>query len=364
MKSTPKQSALNKTIMQINALEIESLLTATSIFLMGWATSFVLQYIAIQVSPKLGLLDHPEERKVHNKAIPRSGGLAIWLSLTLTLLGYIFFFPDLAQGLRTLLFPALAILALSILGLVDDVKPLPWWPRLLVHFGCAALVVIAVEPEKNLVLVALAVFIIALITNAFNLIDNMDQQAGGVGLILTIGLIALGLGLMQNIPAEFTLTGVVLPCLAGALIGFLWWNQSPARIFLGDAGSIPLGFLLAWIAVHLVSIIAEEAPWRWLAFPALFLIPLYDLISVVSIRISQGKSPFKPDKQHLSHRLEARGFSRKRAVTIILLLQYAGTIIGLGILVVQNPLIALGLFLWIGLSVLALAITEFRSRPV
>ncbi|NBY01006.1 MAG: undecaprenyl/decaprenyl-phosphate alpha-N-acetylglucosaminyl 1-phosphate transferase [Planctomycetes bacterium] len=349
--------------MQINAPEIETLLTATSIFLLGWATSFVLQFIAIQLSPKLGLLDHPEERKVHQKAIPRSGGLAIWLSMTLSILGFVFFFPDLVSvsGLKSLLFPSIAILALITLGLVDDIKPLPWWPRLLVHFGCATMVVVGIEPEKNLALVASAIFIIALIANAFNLIDNMDQQAGGVGLILVLGLIALGLGI--NMADEFALMGMVLPCLAGALIGFLWWNQTPARIFLGDAGSIPLGFLLAWVVVHLISIIAEEAPWRWLAFPVLFLIPLYDLCSVVSIRISQGKSPFKPDKQHLSHRLEARGFSRKRAVGIILLLQYAGTIIGLSILVVHNPLIALGLFVWIGLCVLGLAISEFRSRP-
>jgi UDP-GlcNAc:undecaprenyl-phosphate GlcNAc-1-phosphate transferase len=348
--------------MQINAPEIETLLITTSIFLIGWASSFVMQFVAIRVSPKLGLLDHPEERKVHSKAIPRSGGLAIWLSITLTILGFVFFFPDWAQGFKNLLFPAVAILALVILGLIDDVKPLPWWPRLLVHFGCATMVVFAVEPEKNLALIALAIFVIALIANAFNLIDNMDQQAGGVGLILVVGLIALNLRL--NITDDFALISILLPCLAGSLIGFLWWNRSPARIFLGDAGSIPLGFLLAWVVVHLVSTIAEEYPWRWLAFPALFLIPLYDLISVVSIRISQGKSPFKPDKQHLSHRLEARGFSRKRAVTIILLLQYAGTIIGLGILMVHDPLIALGLFIWIGLSVLALAITELRSRPV
>ena len=348
--------------MQINAPEIETLLITTSIFLIGWASSFVMQFVAIRVSPKLGLLDHPEERKVHSKAIPRSGGLAIWLSITLTILGFVFFFPDWAQGFKNLLFPAVAILALVILGLIDDVKPLPWWPRLLVHFGCATMVVVAVEPEKNLALIALAIFVIALIANAFNLIDNMDQQAGGVGLILVVGLIALNLRL--NITDDFALISILLPCLAGSLIGFLWWNRSPARIFLGDAGSIPLGFLLAWVVVHLVSTIAEEYPWRWLAFPALFLIPLYDLISVVSIRISQGKSPFKPDKQHLSHRLEARGFSRKRAVTIILLLQYAGTIIGLGILMVHDPLIALGLFIWIGLSVLALAITELRSRPV
>jgi UDP-GlcNAc:undecaprenyl-phosphate GlcNAc-1-phosphate transferase len=348
--------------MQINAPEIETLLITTSIFLIGWASSFVMQFVAIRVSPKLGLLDHPEERKVHSKAIPRSGGLAIWLSITLTILGFVFFFPDWAQGFKNLLFPAVAILALVILGLIDDVKPLPWWPRLLVHFGCATMVVVAVEPEKNIALIALAIFVIALIANAFNLIDNMDQQAGGVGLILVVGLIALNLRL--NITDDFALISILLPCLAGSLIGFLWWNRSPARIFLGDAGSIPLGFLLAWVVVHLVSTIAEEHPWRWLAFPALFLIPLYDLISVVSIRISQGKSPFKPDKQHLSHRLEARGFSRKRAVTIILLLQYAGTIIGLGILMVHDPLIALGLFIWIGLSVLALAITELRSRPV
>jgi UDP-GlcNAc:undecaprenyl-phosphate GlcNAc-1-phosphate transferase len=348
--------------MQINAPEIETLLITTSIFLIGWASSFVMQFVAIRVSPKLGLLDHPEERKVHSKAIPRSGGLAIWLSITLTILGFVFFFPDWAQGFKNLLFPAIAILALVILGLIDDVKPLPWWPRLLVHFGCATMVVVAVEPEKNIALIALAIFVIALIANAFNLIDNMDQQAGGVGLILVVGLIALNLRL--NITDDFALISILLPCLAGSLIGFLWWNRSPARIFLGDAGSIPLGFLLAWVVVHLVSTIAEEHPWRWLAFPALFLIPLYDLISVVSIRISQGKSPFKPDKQHLSHRLEARGFSRKRAVTIILLLQYAGTIIGLGILMVHDPLIALGLFIWIGLSVLALAITELRSRPV
>jgi UDP-GlcNAc:undecaprenyl-phosphate GlcNAc-1-phosphate transferase len=348
--------------MQINAPEIETLLITTSIFLIGWASSFVMQFVAIRVSPKLGLLDHPEERKVHSKAIPRSGGLAIWLSITLTILGFVFFFPDWAQGFKNLLFPAVAILALVILGLIDDVKPLPWWPRLLVHFGCATMVVVAVEPEKNIALIALAIFVIALIANAFNLIDNMDQQAGGVGLILVVGLIALNLRL--NITDDFALISILLPCLAGSLIGFLWWNRSPARIFLGDAGSIPLGFLLAWVVFHLVSTIAEEHPWRWLAFPALFLIPLYDLISVVSIRISQGKSPFKPDKQHLSHRLEARGFSRKRAVTIILLLQYAGTIIGLGILMVHDPLIALGLFIWIGLSVLALAITELRSRPV
>lgn len=347
--------------MKMNTPEIESLLTATTIFLTGWATSFMMQFIAIRVSPMLGLLDQPDERKVHIKAVPRAGGIALWLGLAINLIGYIFFFPDQAQGLRNLIFPAIAILALTILGLIDDIKPLPWWPRLLVHFGCAALMVISVEPEKNLVFVALEIFVITLITNAFNLIDNMDQQAGGVGLILTIGLIALGLS--QNIASEFALACVVLPCLAGALIGFLWWNKSPARIFLGDAGSIPLGFLLAWVAVHLVSIIAEKDPWRWMAFPGLFLVPIYDLASVVLIRISQGKSPFKPDKQHLSHRLEARGFSRVRAVNIILLLQYAGTMIGLGILMVDDILHALGLFFCICLSVPCIAALELRSRP-
>ena len=92
--------------MQINAPEIETLLITTSIFLIGWASSFVMQFLAIRVSPKLGLLDHPEERKVHSKARPRSGGLAIWLSMTLSILGFVFFFPDLAQGFKNLLFPA------------------------------------------------------------------------------------------------------------------------------------------------------------------------------------------------------------------------------------------------------------------
>jgi len=341
--------------------EIENLLSGTLIFLAGWVISMLMQPFAIWLSPLLGLLDHPEERKVHTSVVPRAGGVAIWVSISICITAYVFFFPNLSQGMTDLILPALAVLALAALGLIDDLRPLPWWPRLIVHFGCATLVLFFAEKEISGILLLPAIFIIALITNAFNLIDNMDQQSGGVGLLLVLGLIYLGLD--KTLLVEDSITFVVLPCLAGTLIGFLWWNRPPAKIFLGDGGSIPLGFFLAWLVLHILSSLGLENAWRWMALPALFFIPLYDLISVVLIRLSQGRSPFKPDRQHLSHRLESRGFSRKRAVSIILLLQYAGIMIGLGILTVDDFFKGLAVFSWLILAIIALVSAEFRSRP-
>ena len=213
------------------------------------------------------------------------------------------------------------------------------WPKLLAQLAIAAALVIAgefVDPLKGgafRILTSLgfvpsaliSIFWIVALTNAFNFLDNMDGLSAGTAAVATTAFLITAISIQQWFVAAS------LALLLGALIGFLCFNFPPASIFMGDSGSTVIGFILGVLTVRTTFLppgVEFHAGWYATLTPVIVLaVPLYDLVVVSAIRISRGKSPFVGDTNHFSHRLVARGMSKRTAVLCIWLLT-AATAIG------------------------------------
>jgi UDP-GlcNAc:undecaprenyl-phosphate GlcNAc-1-phosphate transferase len=278
----------------------------------------------IRWAPRLGLIDHPGARKVHTRPVPRGGGLAIYAALALTECLLSLVEPDPASLYRRLLLGSVIV----VLGLVDDLRPLPWQLRLGVQAVVAVVAVLVCLPLAGAAERALAVVWVVGMTNSFNMLDNMDGLSGGVAWIAA-GFFALTVALRRQAGAEVPAAQALsLLMLMGALSGFLWYNAPPARIFMGDAGSTFLGFFLGLAGAD--AALAPGGP-RWAAAVPLCVcaVACYDTATVVFLRLRQGRSPFHGDKQHLSHRLVERGLPPPTAVRLIYLLALASGAAGL-----------------------------------
>lgn len=309
--------------------------------------SFVLALsltaVARRVAPRIGFVDQPAgagSHKTHCDPIPYGGGVAMFLALfgplIIALIGALTISDawvierfgetarHLAGGVREHAGQALLIIGgaavLLVLGLIDDRRPLGPWPKL-IAIAAVALLVAAVgrvriaEFAHPALSIALTVIWILVITNAFNFLDNMDGLSAGVASICTAFLLASGLMAGQMIiPA-------IAAALFGATLGFLVHNFPPARVFMGDAGSLLLGYMLAVLSVLTSYWESGGAkPAFALAIPlAILAVPLYDFASVVVIRVFEGRNPLKGDQRHFSHRLVERGLSRRAAVLTIYL---------------------------------------------
>src|SRR5262249_27045165 len=206
-------------------------------------------------------------------------------------------------------------LAVAVLGFIDDVRPLPWAPRLAIHFLAAAAAGLLMFPELGWLGAVAAVLWVAAMTHPFNMLSHMDALCGGTAWIAAAALAAIGL-----VGEEFGDVAHAL-ILMGALTGFLWFNRPPARVFLGDAGSTFVGFTVGLLSLR--AALNQPEAWSWLVVLALLAVPVYDMTAVLLLRLSQGRNPFHADTQHLSHRLVRRGWSRPMAVGIIHLLALA-----------------------------------------
>jgi UDP-GlcNAc:undecaprenyl-phosphate GlcNAc-1-phosphate transferase len=285
----------------------------------------------VRWAPRLGLVDLPGARKVHGRPVPRGGGLASYAAVALS--AYLLPLFSVQFSVFSFQFPAsdLALLlclsgVIVLLGLIDDLRPLSWQLRLGVQ-AVAALVVVATWPEgRGWLLRAVALVWIVGLVNAFNMLDNMDALSAGVAGIAAVGF-AVDAGSGSVGPVPFLL-------LMGATAGFLWFNRPPARIFMGDAGSTFLGFYLGVLGLERAFAGGNE-PTRWAVPLCVLAVPWYDLITVVTLRLWQGHSPFHADKQHLSHRLVVLGLSSPEAVRVIHLLAAAGA--GAGVLIGLMP---------------------------
>ena len=326
-------------------------LAGLALTLSAFVLSYALGWIVRRVAPRVGLIDRPGGRKAHARPTPLGGGVAIWLTMALVLgagalvavLGAGSLSKDLAihlGGLRERA-PVMAVVfglatAILAMGLIDDRFGLNWKPRLLIQFGlAAALPVVGVRisllpglSHYPLVTDILTVLWVVGLTNSFNFLDNMDGLAAGVGLIAA----ALFAGALADVGGLFV-TAVLLT-LIGALGGFLIHNAQPARLFMGDAGSNFLGFLLG--AMTILGTFAKGPSSRFGVLTPLLVmaVPLYDTASVILIRLREGRSPFQADRSHFSHRLVDRGLTRRRAVWTIYLVTLAG---GLGALLLHLP---------------------------
>ena len=307
-----------------------------------------------------GLVAQPRKDRYHTEPTPTGGGLAIWLAVITTFAAFQLMLSLIAGGLFptstlgelaaphvaglleqssrlwTLLFAATVMM---LLGLVDDRGGLDWQPRLIVQIFVASVMVwqgwrLTLFLNQPVVTSVLSVVWIVGIVNAFNLMDNMDGLAAGVAWIVAVILAAVMLLAPdpESSGPQLFVAGFLI-VLAGALSGFWWHNRTPASIFMGDAGSYFVGFCVA--AATLMATFAGGTLPRHAIFAPLCLlaVPIYDTVSVIVIRLREGRSPFAGDRNHLSHRLVALGLSPRQAVGTVYLLTAA---CGLGALLLHQ----------------------------
>ncbi len=299
--------------------------------LLAFLLPLVVSWLVAALLTRFGLtwmLDHPGARKIHTRPVPRGGGLGIYLGVVVAAV-------LLHGSLDDSLFGVLILGGVIVLlGLADDLRPLPWQLRLAVQTGCAIGFVVMKPPTGGWLVGAVEIFWIVGLVNAFNMLDNMDALSGGTACIAA-AVTALAAAFSA---AGSVQEGAILPCvmLMGGLLGFLWFNRSPARLFMGDAGSTFLGFFLG-IEVLQGTGGAVDTTGAWLAALCILAAPWYDLVAVVALRLWQGKSPFHADKQHLSHRLVGLGLRPPAAVRVIHLLALASGLAGLVVLRLPGP---------------------------
>ncbi|NLU19485.1 MAG: undecaprenyl/decaprenyl-phosphate alpha-N-acetylglucosaminyl 1-phosphate transferase [Phycisphaerae bacterium] len=296
---------------------------------------------------KRGFVDRPGAgtHKQHARAVPFGGGIAITLAVLLPMVGVLLgamllagwgaerlpwltehlpLWPYWAGGVIRKAPEALAIIAgalvMHLMGIIDDHRPLSPWFKLIVQTAVALLIAAGagirsaefLGPIPSIVITTL--WIVAL-TNAFNFMDNMDGLSAGVA-ALTATILAI---------SAFQAGQVFVPCvlllLAGAALGFLVYNFPPASVFMGDAGSLVIGFLLAVCTVLTTfkNVEQQVRPFGIVVPLLVFAVPLYDQASVIIRRLRLGVSPFRSDRRHFSHRLVKLGLSPTAAVLTIYL---------------------------------------------
>ena len=309
-----------------------------------------------------GWLDHPGGRKQHRWPIPRLGGIAFFVSFAVTVLVGIALAPMLAavpqvralvpeianalaeaHRVRPQLLGLLAgALVIFLVGLLDDVLG-EKFPVGLKLFGQSAAALIAVGSGIQvdftgvpLLNAAVSFLWILGISNAFNLLDNMDGLAVGVAMSSAFIFFLNALALQEIFLC------LILAAFVGALAGFMRQNLHPARIFMGDSGALFIGFMLSSLTIleHYVSP-ASSSLFPVLMPPLVLAVPLIDTFSVIVIRLSEGRPIYRGDRCHLSHRLVAAGIPEPQAVKFLLLLTLA---LGMGALQLANASVARSLW--------------------
>jgi UDP-N-acetylmuramyl pentapeptide phosphotransferase/UDP-N-acetylglucosamine-1-phosphate transferase len=317
-----------------------------------------------------GLTDQPDARKQHTRPMVRLGGVGIVIgfSLALTLTWLLGGFAQLEPSKDRLIWTTLAgCLCFFVIGLADDLFALPPLPRLGAQLAVSLVVwgegvrigsieipaawggqsSVLLQLPEWLSLLATVIWLVG-ITNAINWLDGLDGLAAGVGGIAAVGLLSVSYSLHQ--PAA----GLLAAALAGSCLGFLRHNFNPARIFMGDGGSYFLGFALA--AISIVGP-AKGLTSVSLLLPLLILsLPLADMSAVIMGRLSEGHSPFHPDRRHLHHRLLRTGLSHRR--TVLLIYAFTQWLASLALVLVNAEM----RFLWLGLATAVLIWVLVSSR--
>lgn len=277
------------------------------ILVVGFATSLGLTPLSRAIALRLGVVDKPSQRKIHKDNKPLMGGLAIYAAFAVTLM--LFAVPELT-GSSVLELAALlgGAAFLALVGLLDDRYNLGIKVRLIAQI-IATCALIAAGVRVQLfgfwpVDYAITILWVVSITNALNFLDNMDGLAAGLTGIAAgfFTLIAFNEGL--------TLVSALAAALMGSAAGFLIYNFSPASSFMGDMGSLVLGFVLAVLGIKL-EFGAQPLGVTWMVPLFVLALPIFDINLVVLTRILEGRSPGQGGKDHTSHRLMALGLSQR-----------------------------------------------------
>jgi UDP-GlcNAc:undecaprenyl-phosphate/decaprenyl-phosphate GlcNAc-1-phosphate transferase len=312
------------------------------VFVLGLFVSSIVTPLCIRAALKFGYVDRPSERKIHTEIVPYGGGVALFLSLSLIVLilylvanNNLFLPEDLPEfiDLNVLLKDTRALsflfgaLGIFILGLLDDIYDIPAKGKLLLQMIIVSLVIKYSSMTMSFFIhtpwvgfIGTLLWII-LITNAFNLLDNMDGVCAGVSIITLLIYFVLLITFQQYLVSLLTLV------VSAPLVVFMFYNKPPAKVYLGDAGSLMLGFLIAILSV--MSTYYRDGQHLSTYFTPLLIlaIPIFDVITVMAIRYRLGTPFFKADKNHFSHRLLNLGLSPVKVLLIILSITF---VMGLG----------------------------------
>lgn len=292
------------------------------IFITAFITSLIMVPYISNLAVRIGGMDRPNERKIHSREIPRLGGIAIFFAFILAIVLYCKFDTE----LKGILAGAIIIF---LVGLADDLATLTPNKKLLGQFIAAAVVVIIGnvrltsigdpfglgDIELGFMSIPFSLFALIGVMNAINLHDGLDGLAGGVSAIACIvfGTLAYKTN-NQNLLCLIT-------ALLGAIFGFLNYNTFPAKIFMGDAGSLLLGYCMGVFSINLVSnsndLVSPYVPLIVLA------VPILDTLVVMTNRLLKGNSLFSPDKSHIHHRLLDLGIGHKFTVIVVYGITYA-----------------------------------------
>ena len=310
----------------------------------SFAVSFLVCALVRRVASRVGLLDRPGERKIHQIPIPLGGGIGIWCGVVVPLL-IVYLAANLSvrvdgvfpesitlysrgiaeSGCRLATLLGLASV-LFLLGIIDDRYGIDWKIRIAVEFIVAIITVILGWEATFFVnfpflTKLVSVLWIVGLTNSFNLLDNMDGLSSGVAVICASFLTAILLFFSPNPDSgqpQIFMAGFLI-LLIGGVMGFWFHNMPKARLFMGDGGAYFVGYLLAAITLS-ATFTGNGSPSRAVLSPhCIYAVPLYDTLSVIFIRLAHGKSPFVGDTNHYSHRLVDIGLSKTGAVLTIYL---------------------------------------------
>ena len=342
--------------------------------IIAFLITFYVIPIIIQVANAKKLYDEPDDkRKLHKKPIPSLGGLGMFVGLSICLLLTI----DFWNGANEFQFYMATFLIILFVGVKDDIMELSAAKKF-----AAQLVVAAILMFKSNLLISnmqgfmglshiestfsyfLTMFSIVVIINAFNLIDGVDGLAGSVGMVTS--LVFGGFFLINdNIPYAVLGFG-----MAGSLLAFLIYNFHPAKIFMGDTGSLMIGLVNSILVIKFIQTGSGYANYPVHAAPAvgfgIMLLPLMDTLRVFGIRILHGRSPFSPDRNHLHHILLDRGMGHKSvSITCVAITGlFAATALALQRLGTTYLIAVLIAAFYLGVYILYLTRTKVRMRVV
>ena len=303
---------------------------------------------------KLSLMDLPNlERKTQKEPVPYLGGVAIALSIISITYAAIFYSDNTKTTFPLVTYALLPAAILGVMGLIDDIQGLPALPRLIAQTIVAIFVSVFMlhreldsMPFGNHLLndIINVVWIVA-ICNSINFFDNLDGGAAGSVAVSTLGIALIAANQGQELVTAFS----VVTC--GATVGFLMWNKSPAKIYMGDAGALFLGVLVAVLTIRLNPGISPKFN-SMAILPMLLAVPILDTCIAVFSRLRRGISPFTGGKDHLSHRLMRKGFTKRGSAYFLWSMQASFVAIALVVYNYSNSLGTPGVVLaglyWLG----------------
>ncbi|MBC7511643.1 MAG: undecaprenyl/decaprenyl-phosphate alpha-N-acetylglucosaminyl 1-phosphate transferase [Ferruginibacter sp.] len=334
-------------------------------FALAFGITFFAIPIIIEVARRKKLFDEPDERKVHKMVIPTLGGLGIFGGFILaTLIGS-------PVGSNELQYFVAAVIVIFFLGIKDDILVLSAAKKFIGQMVAAGIVIkfggvqlsnmhgfLGIDSISNFTSILFTLFTIIVIINSFNLIDGVDGLAGSLGL-----LTALVFGTYFFYAGQL-LYAVMAFSLAGSLVGFLIYNFSPAKIFMGDTGSLLIGLINAVLVIKFINIASSPAVTLPLeAAPAIgfaiLIVPLFDTLRVFALRIVSRRSPFSPDRNHVHHFLLEMGFSHSK-ITMLCVGSNIGLILLAFFLRSWGTTVVIGILLAIACTLVAII---YYGRP-